>query len=136
MYLEARVVSDEKVGGKYQWDPNQLIKNGYVLHNSLRHSLFLSQNFNIGDEVELSFTISPDIENIKDIYLYDLKLKNNNPAQCIVCDNENEYFYVTQPIYNENSTTESLSISRLSFNGFVLDITRKEDRDKLTLGVS
>lgn len=27
-----RVVSDEKVGDKYQWDPNQLIKNGYVLH--------------------------------------------------------------------------------------------------------
>ena len=41
-------------------------KNGYVLHNSLRHSLFLSQNFNVGDEVELSFSVSPDIENIKE----------------------------------------------------------------------
>lgn len=44
----------------------EIPKNGYVLHNSLRHSLFLSQNFNVGDEVELSFSVSPDIENIKE----------------------------------------------------------------------
>lgn len=44
----------------------EIPENGYVLHNSLRHSLFLSQNFNVGDEVELSFSVSPDIENIKE----------------------------------------------------------------------
>ncbi len=44
----------------------EIPKNGYVLHNSLRHSLFLSENFYVGDEVELSFSVSPDIENIKE----------------------------------------------------------------------
>lgn len=41
-------------------------ENGYVLHNSLRYSLFLSENFNVGDEVELKISISPSIENIKE----------------------------------------------------------------------
>lgn len=41
-------------------------ENGYVLHNSLRHSLFLSENFNVGDEVELKVSINPSIENIKE----------------------------------------------------------------------
>lgn len=44
----------------------EIPENGYVLHNSLRHSLFLSENFYIGDEVELSLFVSPDIENIKE----------------------------------------------------------------------
>lgn len=75
----------------------------------------------LAHKVNIDSLINIDVENIKDIYLYDLKLNNVNPAQCIVCDDENENFYVTQPIYNDNSATESLGIYRLSLNGCVLD---------------
>ncbi len=61
------VVEDGKVTGVYSNKAGvEIPENGYVLHNSLRYSLFLSENFQVGDEVELSFSISPDIENIKE----------------------------------------------------------------------
>ena len=61
------VVEDGIVTGVYSNKEGvEIPENGYVLHNSLRYSLFLSENFQVGDEVELSFTVSPDIENIKE----------------------------------------------------------------------
>ena len=61
------VVEDGVVTGVYSNKKGvEIPENGYVLHNSLRYSLFLSENFQVGDEVELSFSISPDIENIKE----------------------------------------------------------------------
>ena len=44
----------------------EIPENGYVLHNSLRHSLFLMQNFEIGDGVVLRVELNPDIEGIRD----------------------------------------------------------------------
>ncbi|MBE7020049.1 MAG: phosphodiester glycosidase family protein [Ruminococcaceae bacterium] len=61
------VVEDGVVTGVYSNKEGvEIPENGYVLHNSLRYSLFLSENFQVGDEVGLSFSLSPDIENIKE----------------------------------------------------------------------
>lgn len=39
-------------------------ENGYVIKHSLRYSLFITQNFQIGDEVEVNFDITPDTDGI------------------------------------------------------------------------
>ncbi len=44
----------------------EIPKDGYVLHNSLRHSLFLMENFQVGDKVKLELEITPDISDIKE----------------------------------------------------------------------
>lgn len=41
-------------------------QNGYVLSNSLRSSLFLMQNFNVGDKVELNISLTPEVAGIKE----------------------------------------------------------------------
>ena len=39
-------------------------ENGYVVKHSLRYSLFLTENFQVGDEVEITFDITPDVKKI------------------------------------------------------------------------
>jgi len=61
------VVEDGVVTGVYSNKPGvEIPENGYVLHNSLRHSLFLSQNFQVGDKVRIEMTVTPDAENISE----------------------------------------------------------------------
>lgn len=40
-------------------------ENGYVLATSTKTSTYLVDNFKVGDKVELSYSITPDIQNIK-----------------------------------------------------------------------
>ena len=68
----------------------EIPKNGYVLHNSLRHSLFLMENFNVGDKVTLDISVSPDIENIKEaVGGGTVLLKNGEKAQFTLKDSLN-----------------------------------------------
>lgn len=46
-------------------DGVEIPENGYVLNHSLRHSLFLMNYFQVGDEVSLETVITPGIENIR-----------------------------------------------------------------------
>lgn len=46
-------------------DGVEIPENGYVLNHSLRYDLFLADNFEIGSEVILTQTFTPDIDDIK-----------------------------------------------------------------------
>ncbi len=44
----------------------EIPENGYIIANSLRHSMFLADNFNVGDKVTLDITLTPEIDGIKE----------------------------------------------------------------------
>ncbi len=44
----------------------EIPENGYVISNSLRYSMFLADNFNVGDKVTLDISLTPEIDGIKE----------------------------------------------------------------------
>jgi len=101
------VVEDGIVTGVYSNKQGvEIPTNGYVLSNSLRSSLFLMQNFEVGDKVSLTVSLTPETDGIKEAVgggtvliknskKADFTLKDStNPQTALGFDSENKLLYL------------------------------------------
>lgn len=101
------VVEDGVVIGVYSNKAGvEIPENGYVLSNSLRKSLFLAENFKVGDKVSLNISVTPEIDGIEEAVGGGTILVKNgkktkftlkdsiNPQTALGYDSKNKFIYL------------------------------------------